>query len=338
MPGPVRNAIIVIAAVATALAALTVWTNVNVERIEAAHPPLGRFVEVEGGRLHVVEMGNAAGPLLVLLHGATTNLQDMRLALGDRLAADYHLVFVDRPGHGWSDRPGGPADAVPARQAKLLHQALTRLGTTSPVFVAHSWGGTLALAYALDYPQDVKGLVLLAPVSNPWTIRSVAWRESVITALLDYIAMSGASPFLGSLFAHTLALPMGKVLQGFGVRSVFDPQVPPANYIEAAAAELFLRPSEFVANAQDISTVRGNLEGQSPRYRAMKVPAVILTGDSDTALSPDVHAKAAAAALPAARLVVVPGAGHMVHYAAPDRVVEAIAEVLKMAAAPLPSR
>ena len=331
MPGPARNAIIVIAAVATALVALTIWTHVNVERIEAAHPPLGRFVEVEGGRLHVVEMGNAAGPLLVLLHGATTNLQDMRLALGDRLAANYRVILVDRPGYGWSDRPGGRADVVPARQAKLLHQALTRLGAASPVLVAHSWGSALALAYALDYPQDVKGLVLLAPMTNPWPVRSVAWRDSVITTLLDTIAMAGAAPFLGPLVARTLALPVGKMLLGFGVRSTFDPQLPPGNYIEATGAELFLRPSEFVANAQDISTVRENLQRQSARYGTMKVPVVILTGDSDTVLSPDVHAKAAAAALPAARLVVLPGAGHMVHYAAPDRVVEAIADVLKMA-------
>jgi pimeloyl-ACP methyl ester carboxylesterase len=330
MPGPARNAIIAIAAVATALAALTLWTNVNVGWIEAAHPPLGRFVEVEGGRLHVVEIGNAAGPPLVLLHGAATNLQDMRLALGDRLAADYRVVLVDRPGYGWSDRPGGRADVALARQAKLLHQALTRLGAASPVLVAHSWGSALALAYALDYPQDVRGLVLLAPATHPWPVRSVAWPDSVITALLETIAMSGASPFLGPLVAHTLALPVGKVLLGLGVRSMFDPQ-PPGNYIEATGAELLLRPSEFVANAQDISTVRENLQRQSARYGTMKVPAVILTGDNDATLSPDVHAKAAAAALPAARLVVLPEAGHMVHHAAPDRVVAAIADVLEMA-------
>jgi alpha-beta hydrolase superfamily lysophospholipase len=112
----------VTAAILGALAALTV---VGVDKIERAHPPSGRFVEVEGGRLHLVELGAPDAPPVVLLHGASDNLGDMRLALGDRLAANYRVILIDRPGHGWSDRPGGRADASPARQAKLVHQALT---------------------------------------------------------------------------------------------------------------------------------------------------------------------------------------------------------------------
>ncbi len=78
-----------------------------VRRIERAHPPAGRFVEVAGGRLHLLELGPADAPPVVLLHGASGNLGDMRVALGDRLAARYRVILVDRPGHGWSDRPDG---------------------------------------------------------------------------------------------------------------------------------------------------------------------------------------------------------------------------------------
>ena len=92
--------------------------------IEHAHPPTGRFVEVDGGRLHLVELGPAGAPPVVLLHGASGNLGDMRLALGERLARSHRVILIDRPGHGWSDRPGGSADASPARQAALIHQAL----------------------------------------------------------------------------------------------------------------------------------------------------------------------------------------------------------------------
>ena len=151
------------------LGALAVVTALGVAAIERANPPQGRFVEVEGGRLHLVELGSPDAPPVVLLHGASGNLGDMRLALGDRLAVRHRVILIDRPGHGWSERPGGSADASPARQAKLIHQALQTIGVRRAIVVGHSWSGALATAYALDNPQDVAGLVLLAPVTHPWT-------------------------------------------------------------------------------------------------------------------------------------------------------------------------
>ena len=139
-----------------------------------AYPPAGRFVDVTGGRLHVLERGKPDAPPVVLLHGASGNLQDMRLALGDRLAARYRVILIDRPGHGWSDRPGGDDDAVPARQAALIDEALRRLGVKRAIIVGHSWSGALATAYALAYPERVAGLVLLAPVTHPWP-GGIAW-------------------------------------------------------------------------------------------------------------------------------------------------------------------
>ncbi len=65
----------------------------------------------------MLELGPPDGTPVVLLHGASGNLHDMRIALGDRLAAHDRVILIDRPGHGWSDRPGGAADARPARQA-----------------------------------------------------------------------------------------------------------------------------------------------------------------------------------------------------------------------------
>jgi len=120
--------ILVFLLVAAVVGAGAVITVVGTARIEAAHPAAGRLVEVEGGRLHVLEIGppvslNAAAPEpeppIVLIHGASGNLQDLRLALGDRLAVNRRVVLVDRPGHGWSDRPGGGADASPARAAAI---------------------------------------------------------------------------------------------------------------------------------------------------------------------------------------------------------------------------
>ena len=228
---------------------------------------------------------------------------------------------MDRPGHGWSDRPGGSADASPARQAKLIHEALTRIGVTRAIVVAHSWAGVLATAYALDYPQSVAGLVLLAPVTHPSPL-SIAWYNNIVRALLIESARYATAPYIGPLFVRTLAFPFGKMLIGPSVQSAFAPQEPPPDYFAQTGAELILRPSEFTAFGEDLAQLKGFVTAQAPRYGAIAVPTVIITGDLDDVVPPDIHAKALAAAVPGAELVVLPGVGHMVQFAAPDRVAD----------------
>jgi pimeloyl-ACP methyl ester carboxylesterase len=132
------NVIIGCAVVAVLLAVLTAIGTVTIER---QYPPLGRFVDVTGGRMHVLERGQPDAPVVVLLHGASGNLQDVNAALGTPLAARYRVIMIDRPGHGWSDRPGGDDDTSPARQAALIAQALEKLGVTRAILVGVSWSG-----------------------------------------------------------------------------------------------------------------------------------------------------------------------------------------------------
>jgi pimeloyl-ACP methyl ester carboxylesterase len=324
--GFLRKAVAGVAIAATCLGALSVFTAHYTKDIERVHPPSGRFVDVDGGWLHAVELGRPDAPAVVLLHGASATLGDMRLALGDRLAAHHRVVLIDRPGHGWSDRPNGAADASPARQAKLIHQALERMGVVRPVLVAHSWSGALAATYALDYPEDIGGLVLLAPVTHPSPKRP-GWYGSVVVALLAENARGVTAPVIGPLLAHTLAVPVGRLLIGLGVESVFAPQVPPPDYLAKTGGALMLRPQAFIANAQDLKAIHEFVESQFPRYRSIKTPTMILTGDADAALAPEVHARAMAAAVPRAKLIVLPGVGHMVHFAAPERIVAVVAEL-----------
>lgn len=306
---------ICIAIAAAALGGLAALSAYGVRRIEQDHPPLGRFVGVVGGRIHLVELGPANAQPVVLLHGASGNLMDMRVALGDRLASRYRVILIDRPGHGWSDRPDGAVDASPARQAALIHEALERIGVTRAMLVGHSWSGALATAYALDYPGAVAGLVLLAPVTHPWR-GGVGWYNPIL-----------ATRILGPLFARTIALPLGEMLIGPGVRSVFAPQEPPADYVERAAVELVLRPSELIANAEDLTQLKAFVTRQATRYGAIQAPTIVISGDVDKTVLPRVHAKAIAAMLPHGKLLMLPGIGHMLHHAAPDIVVDAIDEI-----------
>jgi pimeloyl-ACP methyl ester carboxylesterase len=305
-------------AVVAILGAARAITALEAARIEAAHPASGRLVEVEGGKLHVLELG-AAAPRdrlpIVLVHGASGNLQDLRLALGDRLAAHRRVILVDRPGHGWSDRPGGVADASPARQAALIAQALGRIGVERFVLVGHSLGGAVASALALTFPTRVAGLVLLAPVTHPWE-GGLEWYNAILS-----------TPIIGPLFAHTVAVPLSIFLLDGGVASVFEPQAAPADYVRRAAIRLLLRPAQFLANAQDLAALKAFVAAQALRYGEIGAPTVIVTGSADTTVSPHIHARAAAAAVPNARLIVLAGVGHMPHHIDTDAVAAAIGQL-----------
>jgi pimeloyl-ACP methyl ester carboxylesterase len=90
-----------------------------------------------------------------------------------------------------------------------------------------------------------------------------------------------------------------------------------------------LRPSTFAANAEDLAQINDILKVQAEKYPLITAGTVVFVGDQDEALSPSNHGKAIASALNHSRLVVVPGVGHMVHYAAVQQIVDAIDELLK---------
>lgn len=299
------------------LGASAIVTLVGWRLIARAHPPRGRRIDVGGLLQHVVALGpvtgGEGGSPLVLLHGAGCNLEDMRLALGERLAARHRVILVDRPGAGWSES-GGRGFSSPATQAAVLREVLDRLGITRAVLVGHSWGGALALAFALDHPQRTAGLVLLSPPTHPHLRH--------MTRLYRPLA----APVFGWLFAHTLALPLATAAFDAGIRAGFAPQRPPRHYLKDSAVFLLLRPRAFLANARDMADLQGFLTRQAPRYRELTVPTLIVQGDSDGIVPIEKHAKALAAAVPRARLVALHGIGHMPHHAATDRVVAEIEE------------
>jgi pimeloyl-ACP methyl ester carboxylesterase len=305
----------------TILCAGAVITQIGKVLIERAHPPRGRLIDIAGLPQHVLEVGAAeyateagAGSVpVVLVHGASCNLEDMRLALGDGLTG-RRIIFIDRPGHGFSSRGGGRGSS-PACQAAILRGILDRLGVHRAVLVGHSWGGAMVLTFALDYPEQTAGLVLLAPPLYPFRRRA--------TWFYDLAAM----PVVGWLMAQTLMLPVGAIFIGAGFVFAFLPQLPPRHYLRRAATLLSLRPATFLANARDVSHLKANLAPQVPRYGALAVPTVVITGEIDLIVPTHQHARKFAAAVPGAKLVVLSGIGHMLHHAAPGRVLEAIEEI-----------
>ena len=196
---------------AAVLAATALWNRAQARRAERDHPPTGRFLEIDGIRLHYLERGS--GPPVVLLHGNVVTAEDYLLSgVFDRLVERGHrVVAIDRPGFGYSDRPQGML-WTPAAQAHLLRRAFARLGLERPVVVGHSWGTMVALAMALDHPDAVGGLVLLSGYYKP-------------TARLDVpLVALAAVPVLGDVLRYTVSPLFGRVMLPLNLKTMFAPQ------------------------------------------------------------------------------------------------------------------
>ena len=303
----------IVVVVVAALAGLALLTQAGVLVLQRMYPSQGAPIDVTGAQINVLDIGarDAKGRVIVMIHGAKSNLGSMRVPVGDRLAKDHRVILIDRPGHGWSTREH-LRESSPAMQAKQIDEALGKLGISNAIIVVHSLAGGLAPLMALDYPQRVAGLVMLAPVAYPWPGGVGSYNEVVTT------------PVVGPLLAYTITLPLGMLLVEPGARSVFQPQIMPDNYVRNAAIPLVLRPHSFLANAWDLVTLKPAIAAQAPRYPGIKVPVTVIAGDSDNTVYPDIHAKPFVKAVPGAKLIMLPGVGHMVQNAAPDVVIREI--------------
>lgn len=310
----------IIAAAVVALTVLALLTQAGVVVLQRTYPADGKIIEVAGGRLNVVDLGpsQAAGPPVVMIHGASSNLRAMRSPLGDRLARRHRVILIDRPGHGWSTRDD-LQNSTPKMQAEMIDQALEKLGVRQAIVVVHSMAGALGALLALDYPARVAGLMMLAPVTHPWP-GGVGTYNKVLT-----------TPVIGPLLAYTITLPVGWWLTEPAARAVFLPQTMPDDYVSDSATPLLLRPREFLANAWDLVTLKPAVAEQAARYGDIRVPAVVIHGDADKTVSVDIHSRQFAAAVPHARLIVLPNVGHMVQNAAPDLVVSEIEAMIAAA-------
>lgn len=274
----------------------------------AANPPEGRFVTVDGHRLHVVVTGQ--GPDLVLIHGASGSGRDMTFDLVGRLSDRYRVIVPDRPGFGYSDAlPGG---GTLAEQADLLADLAIAIGADRPLVVGHSYGGAVALAWAVQRPDNIAGLVTLSAASYPW--------EGDLP--LFYRVTSSAVGRATVVPAITALVPAATV-NGM-VESVFAPQSEPPGYAEYFAPLMSASRKALAANAQQRARLKGELAVLSQAYPQLDLPVEVLHGDADTTVGIDIHSRPLARDVPDARLTVLPGIGHMPHHADPKAVVAVI--------------
>jgi pimeloyl-ACP methyl ester carboxylesterase len=189
------------------------------------------------------------------------------------------------------------------------------LGVERAVVVAHSWAGAVAPHLALDHRDVTGGLVLLSPVTHPWPGGTISWYYGPATSRI------------GRLFTRTVTTPAGALLMPAVTTAVFAPQPVPQDYLEAARIPLVLRPSAFEANAQDVAGLYDAVTAQNGRYRNIRLPATVIAGDADRIVYTDIHSRSFAREVPGTKLIILPGMGHMPHYAAQDVIVAGIEDL-----------
>lgn len=309
--------IIILIAICLLLAAAFCFTAWQSAAIERRDPNIGVLTDVGGFRmnaLHIQAGADADLPPLVFIHGASGNLRDQEAAFLPLLKGRAEMLFVDRPGHGYSER-GGPANDTPDGQAAAIAALMDSYGIKRAVIVSHSLGGAIAASFALYHPEKTAGLVFLSPATHPWP-GGVDWYYNL-----------AATPVIGWIFTHFVSLPAGMVLMDDATKSVFSPNRRRDTYVQEGAPALVLRPDTFRSNAIDVAGLNAYVTRVAPHYPEIRTPTVIITGDSDPVVLEEIHSQGLARDIAGSELVTIHGLGHKPDYVVTDVAIAAIEKV-----------
>ena len=302
--------------VAAAMAGLAGYHAGRAWRAQRDNPPEGRFITVDGVRLHVKIVGR--GDPVVLLHGDGSLIADFEVSgLVADLARFRTVIVFDRPGFGYSARPRTRLWTADA-QARLLARALRALGVERACIVGHSWGCSVALTLALTHRDMVSALVLVSGYYFP-TPRHDAWLLS-----------PPALPLIGDAMRYTLSPILFRLLWPWLMHKLFTPMPIPRKW-RGFPREMALRPSQIRASAEEVALMVPQAALMQARYGEIAVPTVIVAGDSDAVITTRRQSERLHGVLRGSVLHIVSGAGHMVHQTATDRVLAAINEAMDLA-------
>jgi pimeloyl-ACP methyl ester carboxylesterase len=294
------------------IAALAAFSRYIAHRVERMLPAHGRFVDIGADRIHYVEYGS--GPAIVFIHGLGGQMRNFAYLELERLARSHRVILVDRPGAGHSIRgPRSPANLF--AQARTIAALIEALGLGKPMLVGHSLGGAIALAVALNHPQSVSRLALIAPLTHVEASPPGPFRALMIR-----------SPLLRRAISLTLSTPMAIIGGRAALGIVFSPEPVPRNFPIDGGGLLALRPRSFYASSSDMIAIPEDLSEMERRYATLRMPVDVLYGREDRILNWQRQGESLTKKLACARLRVVEG-GHMLPVTQPAATTEWISQV-----------
>ncbi|HEY6928933.1 MAG TPA: alpha/beta hydrolase [Thermoanaerobaculia bacterium] len=271
-------------------------------------PPPGpgeKDTVVDGVRWRSREVEGAGTETTVFVHGLLTSSASWGRVLpaaGER----GHAIAVDLPGFGYSDRPWPYDYAVGGQSAHLLH-FLDARAIDHAVLVGSSLGGAVALLTAAARPDRVRALVLVdaaSPASRiPWTIRALR------------------TPGIGELEMELYIKPFLEF--GLRERLYANPKNVTPELVEREWRPVTVPGTRRAA----LAAIRSNVRGYESLWQKFQVPTLVIWGLDDRLL-PVAEGHRLASLIPGAKLVVLPGAGHLPQEEQPEAFSRAVSEFL----------
>jgi pimeloyl-ACP methyl ester carboxylesterase len=300
-------------------------------RLQAAHPPVGQLVDIGGYRLHLACEGS--GSPTVILEAGAGNVGLHWALVQPEVAAQTRVCVYDRAGMGWSD--SSPRPRTPAVMAEELATLLDRGGVKGPyVLAAHSLGGVIARQFALAYPQDVAGMVLVDSAS-----------EQQLGRFPEPIRKGGSGQLLPLRLMHLAA--------NIGILALNPAILPPPAQLPAdtaATVQALVAASGKMIGAFQAELATVNADTTPPVASLGDIPLLVLRhGRGDLPVQGAVTAEVVqeyeatwaqmqdelAGLSPRGRVIVAEGSGHDIHLERPDLVIDAIAESCRHGPCPI---
>jgi len=297
--------------VVVALVALVVILNWTWGRLPSEPERTGRLMRLGETTVRVVER-EGSSPAVLLIHGLPGTAEDFE-GVAARLRGQ-HAIAYDRPGFGFSS--GGYHSL--AEQLVTIRRLIDATGARRPVLVGHSYGGTLALAYAQQHPQDVSGLVLVDAAAAGQRSDALDRAQSRLIQVLSWPVVQ---PIADATFSQLLRTASAKQ----GDAQAFDPGEVDRDHEQRLLA-LNMQHDDLDAYAGEQLAADDEVARLDRRLGRIETPAIVVQGAGDKLVDPQ-FGRRLAALLPHARLEMVSG-GHMAPYVHPDAVAAAVRAVL----------
>jgi pimeloyl-ACP methyl ester carboxylesterase len=301
----------IVLGIALALVAFVILLNWTWGRLPGEPERSGRMMRLGDTTVRVLERpGN--DPAVVFIHGLPGTAQDFDKVTA--LLPGRHTIAFDRPGFGFSSGGYHPL----AEQLMTIQQLLDALGVRRPLLVGHSYGGTLALAYAARRPQAVRGLVLVDAAAAGQRSDFVTRAQSRLVQVLSWPVVQ---PVADATFSQLLRTASAKGADA----AAFDPDDVDDEH-ERRVLALNMRHEDLDAYAAEQLAVDDAIADLDERLARIATPAIVIHGAKDAFIEP-AHGRRLAALLPHARLEMVSG-GHMAPYVHPALVAAAVRRLI----------
>ena len=275
-------------------------------------PVIGKILNLNGLPVHGHVEGNGVQDV-VFIHGAFGSLRDWVFATRALSKFNIRVIYIDRPGFGYSGRDESKWDAE--KQADQARAYLKKIKGKNSILVGHSWGALVAMSWASKYSDEVKGVISISGLNMPFSGFSKLANDTGFINLAYELYFTNLASKVDS----------GSIKKFVG--RMFKPQDIPEGYLNYIGSDLSRRLSTIKANKSDLNVTSNALDKNFALYNHMKMPIEIIHGGKDLLLPVKSQAVDFNEVIPNSRLHILPKVGHMAHHFAIKEISDSISYI-----------